>query len=173
MAFEMNNLKSGYANVKCDMMPALAVAGMTALLTMCISCGSAKPVSSSAHASGGESSADSSTRTGEGDVSMASRRASRCAEVPVIEGEAINKLGPGLDMELQMWRHRGCSPRSELLAVHVKYRGEVALLREAGLRTSLDRNNIVSGRIAPRDVGRLAALPSVDYIWVEPRVEPG
>jgi hypothetical protein len=74
-----------------------------------------------------------------------------------------------------LWRDRTGSAANtpsadEQIVVVVSYEGDVEPLRQAGLAPGFDRPGVASGRIAFRDIERLAAVPSVSYIEMEPEV---
>ena len=92
------------------------------------------------------------------------------------------KLGPSLQQALAVWRtelgyaaQRDQSARAEVegrqVTVIVTYQGEVAPLRDAGLRTGFDSGGKIFGLIALRNVDALAAVPGVVSIVMEPRVK--
>ena len=86
----------------------------------------------------------------------------------------MSKLAPPVATALSLWRTRTASgaldtsPAGEQLVVLVTYEGDVRQLAEAGLAAGFDIGGAVTGRIAFRDLERLAAVPSVVYIEKEP-----
>ena len=83
----------------------------------------------------------------------------------------LHKLAPELLHALEVWRAR--SPASAELAqqritVSVAYQGDVGELVAAGLTPGRDENGEVSGQIAFFDVERLAAVPGVASISMQP-----
>lgn len=85
----------------------------------------------------------------------------------------VHKLAPELQHALEVWRVR--SPASKELAerritVSVVYRGDVKELERAGLTLGHDENGEVSGQIAFVDVERLAAVPGVVSVTMQPNV---
>jgi hypothetical protein len=104
--------------------------------------------------------------------SSASRSSPACAVVQSLDDSARSTISAPLDIKFQEWQVAGCPPAWEELVI-VTYSGQLAPLEQAGLRSGLDRDGVVSGRIALRDLPRLAALPSVVYIEIEPEYQPG
>ena len=88
----------------------------------------------------------------------------------------MSKLAPPVATALSLWRTRTASgvaetsPGGEQLVVIVTYEGDVQRLAEAGLAPGFKRRGRVTGRIAYRDLERLAAVPSVVSIEKEPKV---
>ena len=90
----------------------------------------------------------------------------------------MSKLAPPVETALSMWRTRtahgvaDAPSGGETLVVYVTYEGDLQPLVAAGLAPSFNQQGMVSGRIAFRDLERLAAVPSVVYIEKEPGVRP-
>src|SRR5262249_45668912 len=91
----------------------------------------------------------------------------------------MSKLAPPVSNALALWRTRTANgvadapSGGEQLIVYVTYDGgDLQPLIDAGLAPGFDRRARVSGRIAYRDLERLAAVPSVTYIEKEPAVRP-
>lgn len=93
----------------------------------------------------------------------------------------MSKLEPALEHALIAWRvQRGGegpdAPFAEAVAdrvtVVVTYEGDIADLRAAGLDTGYDDNGVVTGQIDFADLERLAAVPAVVWIEMEPPVRP-
>jgi|RhiMethySRZTD1v2_1073278.scaffolds.fasta_scaffold00349_14 subtilisin family serine protease len=88
----------------------------------------------------------------------------------------MSKLAPPVETALSLWRTRTAngaaetSSGGEQLVVMVTYEGDVQRLAEAGLAPGFKRRGRVTGRIAYRDLERLAAVPSVVSIEKEPKV---
>jgi subtilisin family serine protease len=95
---------------------------------------------------------------------------------------AMSKLDPYLEQALAVWRvqssaespdvARAAERRARRVTVIVTYEGELAALQAAGLDTGYDQGGRVSGQIALADVERLAAVPSIIEIALEPTVRP-
>jgi hypothetical protein len=109
--------------------------------------------------------------------------AQRCAAEA--RGTPSEKLDGSLANAIQKWRMDVCYARggkypsldpaateARRATVIVSYTGEVEALRAAGLETGFDSNGTISGIIALRDVERLAAVPTVVRIVIEPEVHP-
>jgi subtilisin family serine protease len=90
----------------------------------------------------------------------------------------MSKLAPPVETALSLWRTRTASgaaetsPAGEQLIVIVTYEGDMQQLAQAGLASGFDSGGTVTGRIAFRDLERLAAVPSVVYIEKEPDFRP-
>ena len=93
----------------------------------------------------------------------------------------MSKLAPPVETALALWRARTGSIAStppeataaaDEIAVLVSYEGDVQPLRDAGLETGFNPGGIVSGRIAFWNLERLAAVPSVVLIEMQPDVRP-
>ncbi len=94
----------------------------------------------------------------------------------------MSKLDPYMEQALAVWRvqSREDSPdarsaaveRERRVSVTVTYEGDLDALAEAGLATGYDEDGNVSGVIALGDVERLAAVPGVRLITLEPSVKP-
>jgi hypothetical protein len=83
----------------------------------------------------------------------------------------LDKLAPSLSHALEVWRTRseGSSGLADSrIAVSVAYTGDVEALRRAGLSTGHDVHGEVSGQIAFRDIERLAAVPGVVRVIMQP-----
>src|SRR5262249_61316310 len=91
----------------------------------------------------------------------------------------MSKLAPPVSNALALWRTRTANgvadapSGGEQLIVYVTYDGgDLQPLIDAGLAPGFDRRGRVSGRIAYRDLERLAAVPSGTFIEKEPAGRP-
>jgi subtilisin family serine protease len=85
--------------------------------------------------------------------------------------QGLTKLAPALLHELEVWRVRSATAKElaeRRITVSVVYTGDVTELERAGLLRGHDENGEVSGQIALRDVERLAAVPGVVQVTMEP-----
>lgn len=83
----------------------------------------------------------------------------------------MNKFSNELRHALEVWRVRsaGSTELAERrLTVSVVYKGDVAELQKAGLSTGYDANGEVSGQIAFKDLERLAEVPGVERVTMQP-----
>ena len=95
----------------------------------------------------------------------------------------MSKLEPALEHALIVWQvRRGdgstATPEqaelidAERVAVIVTHEGDLGPLRAAGLDTGFDQDGVVSGQIAFAELERLAEVPEVVRIDMEPPVRP-
>lgn len=88
---------------------------------------------------------------------------------------SLDKLASSLRHALDVWRVRSAGSK-ELLArqvtVSVTYHGDVAELQRAGLSTGSDNGRDVTGQIAFADLERLAAVPGVEHVEMQPNARP-
>lgn len=102
-----------------------------------------------------------------------------------VSAAAWARLEPSLQHRYDVWRARVAGarclhPRSELAAleaervtVAIDYEGDVArALREAGLQPGYDSGRELSGQIALRDLERLAGVPGIVRVTVQPETHP-
>lgn len=89
----------------------------------------------------------------------------------------MSKLDPDLQHRLRVWQAkrgdstaRGSALGGERVAVVVTYVGALDPLRAAGLDTGYAQGGVVSGQIELADLDRLAAVPEVVYVVMEPPV---
>jgi len=87
----------------------------------------------------------------------------------------LEKLSPSLRHALEVWRVRSAASEemeNRQVTVRVEYTGELAELQRAGLSTGYDENGEVTGQIAFRDLERLAAVPGVVRVAMQPNARP-
>lgn len=108
-----------------------------------------------------------------------------CAEGARAGFEGESRLSADLRQALTSWKIDSCYARSGLypdlspadidarrVSVIVTSTAALSTLSAAGLETGVESGEDVSGIIAFRDLERLAALPEVTAIAMEPHVEP-
>ena len=87
----------------------------------------------------------------------------------------MDKLALSLRHALEVWKVRSAGStelEGRRITVIVTYTGAVAELERAGLATGRDEGGEVSGQIAFEDLERLAALPGVEHVEMQPDARP-
>ncbi|HEX2730992.1 MAG TPA: S8 family serine peptidase [Polyangiaceae bacterium] len=90
--------------------------------------------------------------------------------------EHWDKFDPELIHALEVWRVRSASgqePKDRQITVKVQHQGDLEALEQAGLRGGYEVNGRVAGQIAFADLGRLATLPGLTRVTMQPNVRKG